>query len=196
MEFLSNMKLEKILKKIEEDTEKEIRDLKESHAQRIKKIDEEREKLLNERKEEKERLLTRERNLLLEEHKKEVKFSFKMSLLKKKRSLLETAIDDAKKDIKKISSLQKKELFEKRVKRVEKILDEKCLVFISPGMKKEIGKIFRGIPEKNIIERKEEKENGFTIEGKRFILMITLENIVDEVVEKNQEIFSYILFEK
>ncbi len=188
------MSLEKLLKKIEEDGREEINSLKKEHGILMEKIEKEGKEKIKEIKDRKEEELKKERKRLLEEHEKEKEFLSKMEILRLKKKTLEEASSFCKEEIKKLPVSSKKEIFEKRIEGFEKFLDENCLVFVPPSKKKDFIEIFKGVPEKNIIEKGKVIDDGFIVEGKRFVLKVSLSDVVDEIVEKEEGLFSNLLF--
>lgn len=190
------MSLEKLLKKIEEDGKEEINSLKKAHDDLMEKTEKEGEKRLKEIESKKEKELEREKRRLLEEHEKEKDFLLKMDILKLKKKVLSEASFFCKEEIQQLSTSAKKEIFRKRITRFEEFLDENCLIFVPPSKKKDLVEIFNKVPEKNIIEKQKVEEDSFVVEGKGFVLKVSLPDVVDEIIEKEEGLFSEILFSK
>jgi vacuolar-type H+-ATPase subunit E/Vma4 len=190
------MSLEKLLKKIEEDGREEINSLKKEHGVLIEKIEKEKEERITEIKDRKEEELEKERKRLLEEHEKEKEFLLKMEILGLKKKTLSKASLFCKEEIKKLSVSSKKEIFKKKTLEFEKFLDENCLVFVPSSKKKDFVEIFKKVPEKNIIEKGKVTDDEFIVEGKGFVLKVSLSDVVDEIVEKEEGLLSEILFSK
>jgi vacuolar-type H+-ATPase subunit E/Vma4 len=190
------MELEKLLKKIEEDGREEINSLKKENDVLMRKIKKEGEEKLTEIKDRKEVETEKERKRLLEEHEKEKEFLLKMEILELKKKTLSEASLFCKEEIKKLPASLKKEIFKKRIASFEKFLNEHCLVFVPSSKKKDFVDIFKKVPEKNIIEKGKIADDGFIVEGKRFVLKVSLSDVVDKIVEKEEGLFAEILFSK
>ncbi len=188
------MNLEKLLDKIKKETEEEISALKVEHAAELDKIKKEKESEIEKIRKEKEIELEKERKKVLIDYEKEKEFEMKMMLLGFKRELLEEAAAYTKQEVKKLSSQEKKDIFKKIVERRSSFLDDKCLVFVPSSKKKEFQDIFKGIPEKNIVEKEKLAEDSFVIESQKFVFAASLEDVVDETANRENSYFSNILF--
>lgn len=190
------MKLEKLLSKIEEDTKEEIDSLQKQQKIDLKKIEEKEKQRLLKVKEDLEKKLAKEREKVLEDYRKDKEFSYEMELLVLKRRLLEETKLQTKESIKDFSFSQKKEILQKKL--LENITfseDKKFTVFVPTGKKKEFASIFNEVSDENIKEKKMD-EDGFVIEGERFVYDVNLSLIVDEVVEKESDFFARLLFKE
>jgi vacuolar-type H+-ATPase subunit E/Vma4 len=188
------MSLEKLLKKIEEDGKEEISTLKKEYSSLFEKIEKKGNEKIEEIRKAKENEIEKEKERLKEEYEKEKDFLLKMELLNTKKEVLSLSAKQCKEEIKNISLSEKKELFSKEIKEAKNFLDENSLVFVAPSKKKEMSGLFTGIPEKNIIEKKSVMEDEFIVEGKGFVLRVSLSEIVDKIIEKEEGVLSKILF--
>jgi vacuolar-type H+-ATPase subunit E/Vma4 len=188
------MSLEKLLKKIEDDGKEEINTLEKEYSSLFQKIEKEGSEKMKEIKKIKETEIEKEKERLKEEYEKEKNFLLKMELLNTKKEVLLLSTEYCKKEIKNISESEKKELFSKEIKEVKDFLDENSLVFVALSKKKELTGLFPGVPEKNIIEKKSVMEDEFIVEGKRFVLRVSLSEIIEKIIEKEEGLLSEILF--
>ncbi len=190
------MSLEKLLSKVEEDAKKETDTLKKESIVELGKMDAEKKQKMEELRKKKEEELEAEREKTLLDYEKEKEFQLNMELLKTKKELLEEAASSAKKSVGDSAKEQKQEMLRKKVKEVEEVIGEKCLVFVAPGKKQEMLDIFQGIPANNIVEKSSIENDSFIIEGKRFVFRVSLDEIVDQVIEKEKDFFARLLFKK
>ncbi len=190
------MKLEKLLSKIEEDTKKEIESLQEQHKIDIENIDKEREKNLQKLEKDLGERLEKERKRVLEDYRGEKEFAHEMKLLTLKKKLLEDAKQNAKEEAEDFSFSEKKEALQKKI--VENNILERTgsfTVFVPSGKKKEFSGIFEGTDTENIKEKKMDSD-GVIVEGERFIYSVSLSLIIDEVIEKESDLFARLLFKE
>ncbi len=190
------MKLEKLLEKIKDDAKKEINALKKEHSLEMKRIDEKGEEETERKTKEKENDLKKEREKILNDLEKEKEFQLKMDLLKEKKKLINEASLHVKKDIENLSFSEKKKIYQKKMEEVSDFLNKNCLVFVASGKKKELVSVFKGVPEKNIIERNGKIGDDFVIEGKNFVLNVSLADFVDKKVEEDIDFFADLLFKE
>ncbi len=190
------MKLEKLLSKIEEDTKEEITDLQEQYKLKRKKIDEDGKERIEKLEKELEEKFKKEKEKALEDYRKEREFAHQMELLSLKKKLLEEAKEATKKDTRELSLEKKKEILEKKLSENMSISEDmKFTVFVPEYKKKDFVSIFSDIDSENIKERKM-NEDGFIVEGERFVYEVSLPLIVDEIVEKESELFARLLFKE
>ncbi len=188
------MSLEKLLKKIEDDGKEEINTLEKEYSSLFGKIEKEGSEKIEEIRKAKEFEIEKEKERLKEEHEKEKEFLLKMELLNTKKEILSLSANQCKKEIKNISVSEKEKFFSKEIKEAKDFLDENSLVFVATSKKKEMSILFPGVPEKNIIEKKSIMEDEFIVEGKGFVLRVSLSEIVDKIIEKEEGVLSEILF--
>ncbi len=190
------MSLEKLLGKVEEDAKKEIEALKKESAVELEKMDVEKKQQMEELRKDKEKELDSEREKVLLDYEKEKEFQLNMELLKTKKQLLEEASLAAKKSVGDSAKEQKHEMLRKKVQEVEGVIGEKSLVFVASGKKREMSGIFQGVPVENIIEKGNVKNDSFVIEGKKFVFRVSLDEIVDQLIQKEKDFFANLLFKK
>jgi vacuolar-type H+-ATPase subunit E/Vma4 len=190
------MSLEKLLKKIEDDGNEEINALEKEYSSLFERIGKEGSERIEKIKKEKEIEIEKEKERLKEEYEKEKDFLLKMELLNTKKEMLLLSAKYCKKEIENISTSEKKELFLKEIKEAEGFLDENSLVFVAPSKKKEVFNLFKGVSEKNIIEKKSVMDDEFIVEGKGFVLRVSLSEIVDKIITKEEGVLSEILFKE
>ncbi len=188
------MKLEKLLSKIEEDTEKEIESLQGQYKLDIENIDKEQEKNYQRLERELDEKLEKERKRALEDYHGEEEFAHEMKLLVLKKKLLEDAKQNAKEKAEDFSFAEIKEVLQKKI--VENNILERTgsfTVFVPSGKKKEFSSIFEGTDSESIKEKKMDSD-GVIVEGERFVYSVSLSLIIDEVVEKESDLFARLLF--
>ncbi len=190
------MKLEKLIRKIEEDAEKEIESLSEKHKLDIVRINEAGEEELEKVKQNEEERLKRERKRVIDDYRKEKEFECKMKLLSLSRELLEDVKEEIKKDASNFPLKKKKEILQKKLQE-SSVLEQKedFVVFVPQNKKKEFASIFTGVGSEDIREKKME-DDAFVIEGERFVYNVSLPLVIDEVVEENIDFFARLLFKE
>lgn len=190
------MKLEKILSKIDEETDREIEDLQSQHKLNIKKINEKEEKEIKDLEEKLEEKIKEANKKILEDYRKEREFAYEMELLSLKKKLLKDAKDAAKKEVKELSFSDKKEIFQKKLNEsMDFNEDLEFTILVPTGGKSDFSEIFTNIDNDSIKERKMD-EDGFIIEGERFVYDVNLSLIVDEAVERESDVFARLLFKE
>ncbi len=188
------MQLETLLNKIEEDAKKEISLLEENSNFEIEKIKKEGKEKIEKVKEEEEKRFAKERERVLSDYRKEKQFMLNMKTLEVKNNLLKEAKKEARKSIKELSFKEKKGIFKKILERESLALGEKTKVFVPKNKKKEMSALFEGVDGNSILEK--DIDDGFVVDGEKFVLEVDLDLVVEEVVEKEITFFTSLLFKK
>ncbi len=187
------MQLEKLINQIKKETQKEIETLKQEHDSVLEKINRKQEKEIKEIEKQQEKKTDKHRKKILMNYQKDTEFQIKMQALKLKKELISQAISQAKQQANNFSIEQKKKIFKDKIDEINKYLKDDYIVFVPKSKKND----FNGIVDLNKVQEKELNfSNGFVIENDKIIFEVSLDSLIDELIEKDNDYFANVLFKK
>ncbi len=187
------IKLEKLLNKIEEDGKKEVELLEKDAQLEIEKIRKEGEMVYQQVREEEDSKLEKEKRRFLEDYRKEKEFKLNMEILELKTNLFKKATKEAQKDGEIISSQEKQEIFKKIVENINHPISESSRVSVNSSLKLDF---LEGLSISKESIFRNNTDNDFTIEDTDFIIEVSLSAVIEERVNKESDFFAKLLFKK
>ncbi len=188
------MPLEDLLAKVKDEKREEELRLKREHKTALENLDSEKraeledlkERLKKEREEKKESLLT--------EKERKLSFELEMERLNLKKEFLEKAKTEALKKAEELPIKEKKDIYLQKLEENEDLLKEASRIVVPEGKRKHLAPLL-----KEVIDRKPEEdtldfEEGFLIEGEKWSLAITLEEILEKEIENDKKKYVKLLF--
>ncbi len=188
------MEIEKLLQEIKKEGEKEKESARKEYELMFDKIDKEKEAEIEALVEREENLLEKEKERLLAEYKEKEKFNARMRLLGIKKNLLYLATERAKNAAFALSDKEKKKIYSKEIESVDIGKEEKLVIKIPLGKRDFFAEVFGKIEGEIREEGDLVFEDGFVIEGSRFIFEVTLGGIIEQQIEDEKDYFANILF--
>jgi vacuolar-type H+-ATPase subunit E/Vma4 len=185
------MNLDKLVQEIRGEGQKEINSLRKESELMLAEIDKEKQEQLNLLSQEKEKELIKEKEKALSDYQKEKEFQFNMELLRLKKKLIKEAVSFSQKEAKKLSISEKKEILQKKLKEIKNHLNGDYSVSVSQGS--QLNDIFNNV---SVKEKELGFNDGFIVENNKFFFNVSLDNLIDEISEKENDFFAQILFKK
>lgn len=189
------MALQDLVKKVEISTREEIEKLEKESSLKKEEIDKRFEKEIGNIEKETEEEIADLKEKELERVQKEAKHKFEMKILLEKNRMLTESLERLKEELKNSSIEEKKEIIRKEFETIKPFIGEGVVIHIPKG-KKEMTSLLKeiGASEMEIIEKDLPFEDGFLIKGEDFFVEISLEKIIDEILQENKEHFTKELF--
>ncbi len=187
------MEIEKLLQEIKKEGEKEKKEIRKEYELILDKIREEGEAEIKSLTEKEEEVLEKEKDRLLSECKDKEEFNARMRLLDRKKNLFSLAIKKAKGGAFSLSDKEKKEIYLREIESID-IGEEDLIIKVPPKKQDYFSEILQKINGKIREEDTLVFEDGFIIEGPKFLLEVTLSGIVEQKIEDEKDYFANILF--
>ncbi len=190
------MPLEDLLAKVKDEKREEELRLKREHKNDLENLDSLKREELESLRDELEAELQRKKKMLLSKREREESFGLKMKELGIKKELLEEAKGKVLEELQNLPVEDKKEIYLKSLKEEKELIDEASEIVIPKGKKEKLTPILKeaGIVMSPVEEDLDFKE-GFLIRGDRWLLTITLEEILNAEIERDKKSFVNLLFE-
>ncbi len=189
------MPLEDLLAKVKEDKTKEEIKLKKDHQNDLDLWHKRKKQELESLKQELEQELKHKKEDLLKKKEREQLFCLKMERLEIKKSLLSNAKKQVLARLENLPFDKKKEIYLKRIKKEQGIINQAEEVIAPYSKKQEIVFILEeaGI-NKEVKEGEIKAKEGFLVKGDKWFFSITLEEILDKHINQNKKRLIDILF--
>ncbi len=189
------MPLEDLLAKVKDEKREKELALKREHKTALENLDSQKRQEMEELRDSLEKELNEKKNDLLTKKERKKSFELKMERLETKKELLQEAKKEALSRLEDLPVEKKKEIYLSMLKDEIDLIKEADDIFIPRGKKDKLSPILTeaGINTEPIEKELEFKE-GFLIQGGRWKLEVTLEEIVERLISRDKKSFVNLLF--
>ena len=189
------MPLEDLLAKVKDEKREKELALKREHKTALENLDSEKREEMEDLRDRLEKELADKKEDLLTKKERKKSFELKMERLELKKELLKEAKAEALKRLNDLSVEKKKHIYLSMLKEEIDLIKEAEEISIPEGKKEKLAPILKeaGVEIEPTEKRLDFKE-GFLINGKRWKLEVTLEEIVERMISRDKKSFVNLLF--
>ncbi len=189
------MPLEDLLAKVKDEKREEELSLKREHKTALENLDSQKRKELEDVKAKLEKEFEEKKKNLLSKKERAKSFDLKMERLEVKKRLLEKAKEEVLRKLENLPVEKKKEIYLANLEEEKELLKEASEILVPKGKKEKLAPILRQVGVKREpIEKDLDFKEGFLIQGGRWKLEVTLEEILEKQISRDKKKFINLLF--
>lgn len=189
------MPLEDLLIKVKQDKAQEEQQIRADHQRYLEELKQNKMQQISSLQKELDNALAKKKKNFLAEKERKKSFSLNMERLELKKELLQKAKDKALEKLLALPLEKKKPLYLKKIKEEMPILQEAKEIIVLPSRSQEILQLLQTIGlDKKIREENIGLKDGFLARGENWFLSVSLQEILEEYIERDKKKFINILF--
>lgn len=189
------MPLEDLLAKVKDEKREKELALKREHKTALENLDSKKREEMEALRDRLEKELADKKEDLLTKKERKKSFELKMKRLELKKELLKEAKTEALKRLDDLSVEKKKHIYLSMLKEEIDLIREAEEIFIPKGKKEKLTPVLKEAGVKTEpTERDLDFKEGFLINGKRWKLEVTLEEVVERMISRDKKSFVNLLF--
>ncbi len=190
------MPLEDLIAKVKDEKRKDILSLEKEHRKAVAKMEQEYEEKIDQLKERFRKEKKEKKENILKNKEREESFNLKMKRLNLKKKLLKEAEKEALKEAENLSQSKKEALYLEKIKEAGDLMEEAKEIVVPKEKESEAKSILKKVGAEDKMKTGEvEFKDGFLIRGDKWSSTISLDSILNGMIEDNKKKFVKILFE-